>query len=291
MKLNPVFKNEMKLSSRTMKSSWMVFCYNAVLAVVCMLVFYGMMEPAHYGGSVDFSEMVSLYVVMTYLEFGMIILIIPAITAAGIAGERERQTLDMLLATKMKPFHIVLGKLESSLSSVLMLAVSSLPVLSIVFIYGGVGILELIGFVAILVVSALFIGSIGIFFSAYAGRVMTATVLTYLAVVFLLAGTYVMEGGMYSLAEMKVAALGGAMEATVGKGIFLLLINPFITFYGLISSQVGTQNAVAELCMRFGVTGMEGVFHSWTYVSMAVQLVLSGLFLYLAGRKINPLKK
>lgn len=291
MKLNPVFKNEMKLSSRTMKSSWMVFGYNAVLIIVSMLVFYEMMEPAHYGGSVDFSEMVSLYVVMAYLEFGMILLIIPAITASSIVGERERQTLDMLLATKMKPFHIVWGKLESSLSSVLMLAVSSLPVLSIVFIYGGVGILELLGFVAILVVSAFFIGSIGIFFSAYAGRVMTATVLTYLAVVFLLVGTYAIEGGLYSLAEMKAAALGGAVEATVGNGIFLLLVNPFITFYGLISSQVGTQNAVAELCIRFGVAGTEGIFRYWIYVSMAVQMLLSGLFLYLAGRKINPLKK
>ena len=138
MKLNPVFKNEIKLSSRTMKSSWMVFGYNAVLIVASMMVLYSMMDTVHYGYSMDYSEMVGLYVVMAYMEFGMILLIIPAITAGSIAGERERQTLDMLLATKMKPWSIVLGKLESSLSSVLMLAVSSLPVLSIVFIFGGV---------------------------------------------------------------------------------------------------------------------------------------------------------
>ena len=116
MKLNPVFKNEVKLGSRTMKSSWLVFGYNLILIIVSMSVLYGMIEPAHYGYSVDFSGMVSLYVVMTYLEFAMILLIIPAITAGSIAGERERQTLDMLLATKMKPYSIVLGKLESSLS-------------------------------------------------------------------------------------------------------------------------------------------------------------------------------
>ena len=159
MKLNPVFKNEIKLSSRTMKSSWMVFGYNAVLIVASMMVLYSMMDTVHYGYSMDYSEMVGLYVVMAYMEFGMILLIIPAITAGSIAGERERQTLDMLLATKMKPWSIVLGKLESSLSSVLMLAVSSLPVLSIVFIFGGVGILELVGFVVILGVSAIFVGS------------------------------------------------------------------------------------------------------------------------------------
>ena len=112
MKLNPVFKNEIKLSSRTMKSSWMVFGYNAVLIVVSMMVLYSMMNSVHYGYSMDYSETVSLYVVMAYIEFGMILLIIPAITAGSIAGERERQTLDMLLATKMKPWYIVLGKLE-----------------------------------------------------------------------------------------------------------------------------------------------------------------------------------
>ena len=47
MKLNPVFKNEIKLSSRTMKSSWMVFGYNAVLIVASMMVLYSMMDTVH----------------------------------------------------------------------------------------------------------------------------------------------------------------------------------------------------------------------------------------------------
>ena len=290
MKLNPVFKNEVKLGSRTMKSSWLVFGYNLILIIVSMSVLYGMIEPAHYGYSVDFSEMVSLYVVMTYLEFAMILLIIPAITAGSIAGERERQTLDMLLATKMKPHSIVLGKLESSLSSVLMLAVSSLPVLSIVFIYGGVGILELIKFVIILCVSAVFIGSIGIFFSAWARRVTTATILSYLTLILFLVGTFAIEKGIYSMAEMKVMALSGDVQATVGNMIFLLLLNPAVTFYGLISAQVGSSYAVAELCASFGVTAEGGIFEWWVPLSMALQLLFSIVFLYLAGRRINPLK-
>jgi len=88
VKLNPVFKNEIKLSSRTMKSSWMVFGYNAVLIVVSMMVLYSMMNSVHYGYSMDYSETVSLYVVMAYIEFGMILLIIPAITAGSGGGCR-----------------------------------------------------------------------------------------------------------------------------------------------------------------------------------------------------------
>ena len=290
MKLNPVFKNEIKLSSRTMKSSWMVFGYNAVLIVASMMVLYSMMDTVHYGYSMDYSEMVGLYVVMAYMEFGMILLIIPAITAGSIAGERERQTLDMLLATKMKPWSIVLGKLESSLSSVLMLAVSSLPVLSIVFIFGGVGILELVGFVVILGVSAIFVGSVGIFFSAYTRRVTTATVLTYLAVLFLLGGTLVIESGVYSLVQMQMSAVGQTEGITVGNVIGLLLVNPAVTFYGMVSSQVGAPGAIVALWTRFGLNGAEGILTHWIAVSEVVQLLLSGVLLYLAGRKINPLK-
>ena len=46
------------------------------------------MNSVHYGYSMDYSETVSLYVVMAYIEFGMILLIIPAITAGSLAGER-----------------------------------------------------------------------------------------------------------------------------------------------------------------------------------------------------------
>jgi len=289
MKLNPVFKNEVKLSSRNMRTSLLVFLYNAVLLVVSMMVFYTIIQPAHYGYRIDFSGMVELYAVLAYLEFGMILLIIPVITSGSIAGERERQTLDMLLATKMRPRSIILGKLMSSLSSVLMFAVSSLPILSIVFVFGGVGILELLGFVIILSVSAVFVGSIGILYSAYARRVTSATIMTYLTVIFLMAGTYMLEKGIYSILQTRMAAVSDA-EASVGNAIFLLLVNPAVTFYGMISNQVGSANAIQELCTQFGAQHSGILFELWIPSSVVIQLWLSLVFLALAARRIDPLK-
>ena len=48
--------------------------------------------------------------------------------------------------------------------------------------------------------------------------------------------------------------------------------------------------AIAALCTRFGLNGAEGILTHWIAVSEVVQLLLSGVLLYLAGRKINPLK-
>ena len=186
MKTNPVYKRECMVSARSFRLALVLLVFNGILALVALLNMYSALAQVRLTAEVQYTGFLDLYMFVASLEFLMLILIMPALTAGSISGERERQTLDMLLATKMKPWYIVLGKLESSLSSVLMLAVSSLPVLSIVFIFGGVGILELVGFVVILGVSAVFIGSVGIFFSAYTRRVTTATVLTYLAVLFLL---------------------------------------------------------------------------------------------------------
>ena len=36
---------------------------------------------------------------MVMLQFGMLVLVAPAMTAGSISGERERQTLDLLLVT------------------------------------------------------------------------------------------------------------------------------------------------------------------------------------------------
>ena len=72
------------------------------------------------------------------LEFLMLILIMPAMTAGSISGERERQTLDLMLTTCMTPADIVLGKLEAALGTMFLMVVSSLPILAMVFVYGGV---------------------------------------------------------------------------------------------------------------------------------------------------------
>ena len=80
-------------------------------------------------------------------------LVIPSNTSGSISGEKERKTLDILLSSKMSPYAIVIGKLMASLNMVMMLAVSSLPVLSIVFLFGGISIVDLIVMLLTLMIS------------------------------------------------------------------------------------------------------------------------------------------
>ena len=72
------------------------------------------------------------------IEFILLMFIVPAVTAASISGERERQTLDLMLTTQMTAAQIVTGKLMGALSSLFVLILSSFPAVAMVFVYGGI---------------------------------------------------------------------------------------------------------------------------------------------------------
>ena len=127
--LNPVYKIGLKQSARTKKTVVLLLVYNFLLAGLGLLVFYLTFDrEGRMRENIAYSGILTLYCVMAAMEFVMILLIVPASTAGAVAGEREKQTLDILLSTKITPFHIVTGKLAASISMVILLAVSSMPV-------------------------------------------------------------------------------------------------------------------------------------------------------------------
>ena len=123
-----------------------------------------------------------MYFIIICLEAAMVAFLVPVFTAGSIAGEREKQTLEILLTTVLKPGQIVIGKLMSSISMVVLLVFSSLPVISIVFTIGGINITDLMQFVLLIIIMSLFIGSMGIFASALVKRAVPATVLSFVMV-------------------------------------------------------------------------------------------------------------
>jgi ABC-type transport system involved in multi-copper enzyme maturation permease subunit len=124
---------------------------------------------------------------LTFLcvQLGAVFLLTPAFTATAIAEEKQRRTLDYLLATDLRNREIVLGKLTSRLLTMFLLLLGGLPVLSFVQFLGGVDPnLVLAGFAAT-AASMLSLGSLGILYSVYADRPLNAVLSTYA-----LAGVY-----------------------------------------------------------------------------------------------------
>jgi ABC-2 type transport system permease protein len=130
----------------------------------------------------------SLFIALAFLELMVICAITPAVTAGTISSEQEKQTYEMLMATPLHPASILWGKLVSALSYVFLLIFAAIPMASLIFIFGGVTLRDMLKALIVLIVVAVTLGIIGLFLSAWLGRTSRATVVSYLVVVALIAG-------------------------------------------------------------------------------------------------------
>lgn len=113
------------------------------------------------------------------LELFIVCFLAPTFTVGAISGERERQTFDLLRTTLLSARALVLGKLASALSYVLLLLLAALPLQSLAFLLGGVAPEEVLIATVILMATAFLFCAAGIFFSSLMRRTLGANLLTY----------------------------------------------------------------------------------------------------------------
>lgn len=279
---NAVYKNEMKANVRSVRFFLVLFAFNSILSALSFLAFAGIMNQSRYFGKI--SGLTNIYSTMAYIELAMFMLIIPTITAGSITGEKERKTLDLLLISKMTPFAIIIGKLEAAIHIVRILAISSLPVLSIVFIFGGIQWWNLFILLLTLMITGFFLGSIGIFFSTISRKTTTSTVLTYFTIIILVFGTY---GCLIFIKYLDGNSMS-ILKNGIGKGFYSLLFNPAITFGALISEQVQNANLIQTLAVSYAPLEKGWVLENWVIISLAIQILLSILFILSSAWLLNP---
>jgi ABC-type transport system involved in multi-copper enzyme maturation permease subunit len=173
------------------------------------------------------------------VETLLVVFLAPAFTAGAISLEREKQTLDMLATTPISSVAIVIGKLLSALTYVFILIGASIPLTAMVFVFGGVGPDEVLRGYVVLVVSAIGLGSLGLFISAVMKRTQAATVVTFFGVIFLTMGTLFIV--LFWTVMAGVSNGGFARDGGLGpiKGQppqALLWFNPFAAQYDVICS-------------------------------------------------------
>jgi len=181
---NPVVTKELRGRMRGGRTYWLLFGYLLLLSLILFFSYLGWwnshsnaMEAG--GASAGFTVGRTFFKILFYSQAVMIALITPALTAGAISVEREQKTFEMLRGTILRPRAIVWGKLASSVSFVTLLLTSSLPLLSLCFLLGGVSPGEVFFAYVLLVGDALLFGAIGLCWSAYAANTATATVLSY----------------------------------------------------------------------------------------------------------------
>ncbi len=109
-------------------------------------------------------------------------LMAPTFAAGAITGEKERRTYEMLLATPLRPWAIVLGKLLASLAHLGLVIFCSLPIVMLCLPLGGTSIYEVLAvYLAILLAVATF-GMISLACSSFFRRTAASLVVSYLII-------------------------------------------------------------------------------------------------------------
>ena len=80
-------------------------------------------------------------------------------------------------------------------------------------------------------------------------------------------------------------------QANSGGFLYLLLFNPVATFYVMINRQAGDNQVTGSLSRWFGPHPENFIMNYWVVISIIIQLALSAIFLLIAIRAINPVKR
>ena len=282
MKINPVYRQETKVSARSFRLPLVILVCNSVLALAGLLDMYFMVSQVKATAEIQYSGFLSLYLFVAAIEFTMLLLIVPALTAGSISWERERQTLNLLLTTPMTAGDIVAGKLTASLSTVFLLIISSFPILSLVFIYGGVTAADIAMVLFCFSSTALLASCIGLCCSCVFKKTTMATAVSYCVMAVLVFGTFALSSFISSFGKAP------GQRGSSGTGpCWLLLGNPAASFAMIIKKQVGGSRTVPVLLtLPYGMTE-----YGWVMISMTVQILMAVLCLWIAVRRVNPRRK
>lgn len=235
--LNPIIVKEIRSRMRGPRAfitlTIMLLVMGGILAAILQVI----LATSRYNTVLSPQIGQTMFAALSFLILFMVCAITPAVTSGAISGEKEKLTFEMLMATPLSPARILLGKLISAMSYVLLLLFASIPLASLVFLFGGVAPSEMLKVLIVLLVVALMLGVLGLFMSALFGRTGRATVASFITVVVLLIGPMFIalmvgilknaEPPRLILAPSPISALSGALAPSLGTN------NGFEIFYVL----------------------------------------------------------
>lgn len=301
---NAVLRKDMLLDMKKPKIMIIMLIFNILLSLVAFPFVSSTILMTGSSEALSYRTMITMYMILVWLETVAICFLTPALTAGCVSIEKERQTMDVLLTTRMSTWQIITGKFFSSIMLVIMLIISGLPMMALVFIYGGVNILQMFLMALVLITTTMYLASFGVFFSALVKNTIVSVILTYIAIGFLFSMTFSVAFG----GQAMILSYNDMLEMQYQRDfnlhgdyiLFLLWWNPLVTVfdstaqifgYGFDSSSTlnGMKDFAGDLFVS--MTDKNIILNLWSIISIAVQLGTSFLLLKWSAYLIKPVKK
>lgn len=187
LSVNPILVKELRSRMRGVRPYAILSAFILFMIVIGYIIYQMSLSQVRFGATVLSPQVgQSLFNGLALCELFLVIFLAPALTSSAISAEREQLTYDLLVTTPLKPLRILWGKLIAALSYLLLVIFAAIPVFSVVLIFGGVNLRDMIKALLLLLISAIFFGAIGLFSSALCKRTAQATVLSYSIILLIL---------------------------------------------------------------------------------------------------------
>lgn len=282
--LNPILRREAKTGLRKKRTFFGMFIYSGIIAGIMAVCIGAMFFNSNQ--AVNPAMTTGLYVAAISIQMFMMMLITPAATAGSISGERERQTLDLLLVTRMSSLSIIIGKLLSSMGIVVLLVISSMPVIGMLFYFGGVSLLNVLGSIVFMLVTAFMAASVAIFFSTLFRKTIASIIMTFMTLGALCIVSPVSTSVFYLVYYNQFNKAPPALA-----GLIMNSINPAMGFISLVDYQLGTNvtNMAMDISGR-SASALTELFGTYFWlVNAIISVIIAVFFIFLATIRLSSL--
>ena len=293
--LNPIMAFSATRRMRSFKTMLIVIAYVAALLLLALAFLGSFIPDAVYLNTMTRGPM--CYLALLIAQFTLIILIAPAMTSASIAGERERQTLDLLLVTNTGSFRIAIGKVMESFAVLALLIVCGLPVMSLCLLTGGVSLVQILIGELFLLAEAFACVSIGVFCSSVARSTVLSGVLSYLVII--LVGVITALPFLFGYPQkITDVVYDRSLYAALTPGEARIMISPLLYMnpgFGLLSLVQGELHVLTSYTEYMGwgrilCTWRMADRAGWVFIALASavgMLVIAAILIGLASLMIR----
>ena len=293
--LNPIMAFSATRRMRSFKTMLIVIAYVAALLLLALAFLGSFIPDAVYLNTMTRGPM--CYLALLIAQFTLIILIAPEMTSASIAGERERQTLDLLLVTNTGSFRIAIGKVMESFAVLALLIVCGLPVMSLCLLTGGVSLAQILIGELFLLAEAFACVSIGVFCSSVARSTVLSGVLSYLVII--LVGVITALPFLFGYPQkITDVVYDRSLYAALTPGEARIMISPLLYMnpgFGLLSLVQGELHVLTSYTEYMGwgrilCTWRMADRAGWIFIALASavgMLVIAAILIGLASMMIR----
>lgn len=276
MRINPILQNEMKTDSRRFRFFLLLMIYITLLGLPTLAIYQAICRNDYF----EAQAFIGLYVFLACMEAIVLMFLVPALSASSICGEREKQTLDILLTTKMTPRGIIYGKLMVVVVKVLLLIICTLPVYSVVLFLGGIKMSHIIVCNIYLMITTLFVAAMSMWVSTMVKTSKMANVIAYFMELGFVIGLPI---ALFLVAAVTIIVDEGELIEKIFT--HFIFFSPALGYGYLLFDQLG---ATTDLLYMFDDINL--LMPGWM-ISISVEVLLTILFVEMAIKRLNPIKK